>query len=183
MGWFKNFVDGLKDAWNELDKQREEERKQEEIERKKQFVANVGLGLKFEDIYNEDGTYKEEQEQEQLTDEREQQLKQNITNKLALANLGVERYGRPTIIYKGKTYNSKMLLNLLDNKNNLTMDDIIMCKMMIFKIKEQIDMIAKRDEDGEILRHTDDEVLDTYLMFARNDVCMLEYLLKKDDIK
>ena len=179
MGWFKNFVNGLKDAWNDLDKQQEEAKRQAEIEHKKHLVAS--LGIKFEDIYNEDGTYKEEQEQ--LTDECEQQIKQNITNKLASANLGIERYGRPTITYKGKTYNSKMLLNLLDNKNNLTMDDVIMCKMMIFKIKEQIDMIAKRDEDGEILRHTDDEVLDTYLMFARNDVYRLEYLLKKDDAK
>lgn len=179
MGWFKNFVDGLKDAWNELDKRQEEERRQKEIECKKHLVAS--LGIKFEDIYNEDGTYKEEQEQ--LTDEREQQMMQHVTNKLALANLGVERYGRPTITYKGKTYNSKMLLNLLDNKNNLTTDDMVMCKMMIFKINEQIDMIAKRDEDGEILRHTDDEVLDTYLVFARSDVCRLEYLLKKDDTK
>lgn len=181
MRWFKNFVNGLKDAWDDLDKQQEEAKRQAEIEHKKHLVAS--LGIKFEDIYNEDGTYKEEQEQKQLTDECEQQMVQHVTNKLALANLGVERYGRPTITYKGKTYNSKMLLNLLDNKNNLTMDDMIMCKMMIFKIKEQIDMIAKRDEDGEILRHTDDEVLDTYLTFARSDVCRLEYLLKKDDIK
>ena len=115
-------------------------------------------------------------------DEIKQKLEptmQPITNKIALVNLGIERYHRPTITYNGKAYNSKTLFDLLDSKNNFTMNDMIMCKMMIVKIEEQIDMIAKKDEHGEILRNTDDEILDAYLTFAKGEVCKLEYLLKK----
>ena len=159
MGWFKKFVREIKTEWERINS----------VEENKHGNSNE-LKEKLIDLENEI--------KKELVTEEMIELKQHITNKLALVNIGVERYGRPTITYKGKKYNAKILLNLTQDKDILTMDEVIMCKMMVFKINEQIDEIAKRDEDGEILRYTDDEVLDAYLSMARSDVYRLEYVLK-----
>ena len=159
MGWFKKFVREIKTEWERINS----------VEENKYGNSNE-LKEKLIDLENEI--------KKELVTEEMIELKQHITNKLALVNIGVERYGRPTITYKGKKYNAKILLNLTQDKDILTMDEVIMCKMMVFKINEQIDEIAKRDEDGEILRYTDDEVLDAYLSMARSDVYRLEYVLK-----
>ena len=159
MAWFKKFVEEVKTEWKRINN----------VEENKHGNSNE-LKEKLIELENEI--------KKELVTEEMIELQQHITNQLALANIGVERYGRPTITYKGKKYNAKILLNLTQDKDILTMDEIIMCKMMVFKINEQIDEIAKRDEDGEILRYTDDEVLDAYLIMARSDVYRLEYVLK-----
>ena len=160
MGWFKKFIGEVKTEWERINTV------EEKVVEEDKHDNNNKLEEKINELKNE------------MVTEEMIEVKQHITNKLALVNIGVERYGRPTITYKGKKYNAKILLNLTQDKDILTMDEIIMCKMMVFKINEQIDEIAKRDEDGEILRYTDDEVLDAYLTMARSDVYRLEYVLK-----
>ena len=160
MAWFKKFVEEVKTEWKRINS----------VEENKHGNSNE-LKEKLIDLENEI--------KKELVTEEIVEVKNHITNQLALANIGVERYGRTTIAYKGKTYNAKTLLRLVEDKDTLTTDEMIMCKMMVFKINEQIDEIAKRDEYGNILIHTDDKVLDAYLRFIRNELYRLEWLLKK----
>lgn len=143
----------------------------------KKFVEEVKTEWKRINTIEEKAI--EENKQQELEESKVNEIKHHIANKIALANIGIERYGRPTITFKGKSYNAKTLLKLVEHKDNLTTDDMIMCEMMIFKINEQIDEIAKRDEYGNILRDTDDAVLDAYLMFAKNELIRLKWSLEK----
>ena len=154
MAWFKKFIGEIKDEWKRMN------------------------SIEKQDS-NEDKSVLDLFELEEEEKERMNQIRHNIANKVALANMGVERYGAPTITFKGKSYNAKTLLRLVEHKDNLTIDEMAMCEMMIFKINEQIDRIAERDEDGYVIKHTGDEVLDMYLTFITTDIYRLERILKQ----
>ena len=91
--------------------------------------------------------------------------RQAMIHNIALFNLGIERYGMPTITYGGRKYTAKALHSFVINKNYITDDEKVMCKMMAYKINEVFDRLTTRDEDGYINKHTGDEVLDKYLVF------------------
>jgi hypothetical protein len=90
-----------------------------------------------------------------------------MIHNIALVNLGIERYGMPTITYGGRKYTAKALHTLIIKKDrySITDDEKVMCKMMAYKINEVFDKLTTRDEDGYINKHTGDEVLDKYLVF------------------
>lgn len=101
---------------------------------------------------------------EETVDEDEvNALKQAIINNVAMINIGIERYGMPTIKYGGKIYTAKSLQSQLMRKDSFTDDEKVMCKMMIYKIDELFNKLTTRDEYGYINKDTGDEILDKYL--------------------
>lgn len=114
-----------------------------------------------------------------------------ISTRIALANIGAERYGRPTVYYTNykqgshgkRYYNSTQLLNLLEGRNKirpLTVDEVAICKTMKILLEEQMQKLGLIDENGKFVYITDDEVLESYATFIRMDYRRLEQLIKKN---
>lgn len=121
----------------------------------------------------------EVQEAIQGIDKELQELKNHITTNIALANLGAEKYGNPTIKYKGIIYNSTGLLKILEKQLYLDDDDLIACKMMYYKLKEHVEKLQPVDEYGNIVL-SQDEALNKYLLYASLHVKRLEKLIENN---
>ena len=157
MGWFRKFIDEVKDEYNRIHEQ--EKTKQENIQKNLDIIKNIQKNL-------------------DMQQDTMRQTAEHITTSIALANLGAEKYGNPTISYGGKKYNSTMVLKAFEDKVRLNLDEITICKMMYFKLKDHVEQLQPVDEYGDHIR-SEDEALNKYLLFASLHVMRLEKLIEK----
>ena len=168
MGWFRKFIDEVKAEWHRMEEEEEKAKQENERIRQESMKKN-----------------------EKIIQESFKESMDIISTRIALANIGEERYGRPKVYYTdykqgsyGKRYyNSTQLLNLLEGRNKirpLTVDEVAICKTMKMLLEEQMQKLGLIDENGEFVYIIDDEVLESYATFIRMDYRRLEQLIKKN---
>ena len=108
-------------------------------------------------------------------------LKKNLSTSLAYANIGAQKYGRPTMWYKGKKYNSSLLIQEMEHKTFLTIDELTACKTMKILLEEQMKELGLVDEYGNpiLLFEIEDEVLKNYGYSTRGHISMLNNIITK----
>lgn len=105
------------------------------------------------------------------------QQKDHISTQLALANIGLQRYGNPKIVYKGKSYHASQLIKVLEKQQPLSLEDLVTCKTIKYLLEEKLNELGVAD-NYEI----EDEVLRAYATVLRQDICRVKYLIKKSNI-
>ena len=108
-------------------------------------------------------------------------LKKDLSTSLAYANTGAQKYGRPTMWYKGKKYNSSLLIREMEHKTFLTIDELTACKTMKILLEEQMKELGLVDEYGNqiLLFEIEDEVLKNYGHYTRGHILMLNNIITK----